>query len=1501
MKLFYLIVIFLLNGIAGNILAQENNGLTITGTVATEQGGNSGTSIDVFRDGQHFESFTAGNDGRFRVEVGYGNEHTLIFSNEDNFPQRIIVDTQMPQSVLEANPVFPEYSVNIRLLAEIPGVDDAFTQTPVMKIYYSEQADGFLSDVYFDEEQLKRVVEQAVPQLQKLNEESGQPGEYTPAEYDELKKIYDRLIEEAETEYKREEFLAALDGYKAASEIFPEQQYPKDRISEINDLLGILMVAEERDQALNERLQELLAQANAQYNQGNLVEARTSYQRVLSVDPDNSQGISRLNEIEERLKTERVSNEYDEIITAADNAFDELLYADARELYLKALELKNNENYPQQKIEEVDAILEELALNAEKLDEYRKLMVQAEQNAEQEFYEEALRNYEQAIDLKPGDEVATQKIGQLNELIALNAQKVLYDEQIKLADEAFQEERYEDALGFYEDASGLSTSEDYPISQIRKVKEIIAENEQLAAEAEAEKERLAEEAAKAEQARAEAMVAEKKLRYNRAMAEADSLFRMKDYESARTSYEQAMEVLPDEALPAQKIAVTDAMLRKQNEAQQAYDVAVANGDAAFKRELFSEARAAYREAQQVIPEEVYPAEMLARIDSVEEDRVRLAAEAEAAEQARIAAMAEEKVMQYERAIAKGDSLLSNNDYDGARNAYLSAQQVNPEEQLAGSKISELDELINQITATRGAYDEAIKKGDVAVGQELFEEARYEYEQAQQLFPEEDYPAEMIARIDSIEAVRAQLAAEAEAEKVRIAEETEAEMARQEAEAIVNQEAQQKAVAAEMEEKYDQAIETAAKLFADNDLEGARAAFLLAQQVKPEELLPGQRIVEIDAQINQINEAQQAYDDVVAKGDDAYTQESFTEARSYYEEAQQLKPDEEYPEQMLAEIDSIEEARVQLAAEEEAEKARQEALTEADNALLNAEAENAEKEQLAALEAEADRKYQQAVEIADSLFAMNDHEGALAAYAAAQQVKPGESLPEIRIDEINGLISRQSDAQEEYEASTAKGDEAFGQELFEEARAAYHEARQAKPEESYPGQMLARIDLIEEERAMAAEDTDSELEILASGEEPVQDLASEDADAEQTQLSIEDEDAGQISQANQAAEREMQYNYAISRADSHFNLKEYEQSLNYYNQAIEVNENADYPKLRISEINNILTGHNEEQKQKEKLEQDYNDAIQLANQHFEAGEFQQSRSGYERALELKPGETLPGQRIATINRLIEQQELDEEYNKVIMIADELFRDEVWEKAKAEYNNALAVKPGETYPANQLVKINNQIRAHEEKLLAEKQAAVEEERRKAELEEQQLALNESQAVYMAERTELYQEYIDLADESFGAEQFNVSRAWYKRASGIMPDEAYPKQRVEEINRIVKEIVESRQDNEYQKFIDLADSALQDGELAISRGWYNRALTVSPDASYPKDQLNIIAEQLAKRLANKSEEQVNSHLQQAAEAFAIGNYSLSRYWLHKALQLKPDNITARQKLEEVEKYLE
>jgi tetratricopeptide (TPR) repeat protein len=992
MKTFYLKIIFTwLLGLSLIVpaLSQRSNGLTIEGSVTVEEGSVDGAVIQMFRDGRTFGNYGIGSNGQFKIELNYNHEFILIFSRNGNFPQKIAVDTKVPRQVLQSDPLFPPFPLNVKLFTEIPGIDRTFSENTVMKIYYSERVDNFISDLFYNDAQIKHLIDQAILQSRQIGREADYLAGLTKAELAELRKEYDQLIREAENEYEKEEFLKALDGYQAASKIFPKEQYPIDRIAEINDLLGLLMVAGEMQQALTDRLTELIKQADKLFAAQKYTEARNVYHRALSVDPENRHAILRSDEIAAIIRQQQVDQEYQNWIVKADNSFKELLYVEAKNAYQQASQLKLNESYPKQRITEIDKILNQQTQNADRLKSYDEAIFQAELNFEKQFYERAISFYENAVTHKPGDELAMRRIEDIKNLMNELANRTTYDKIIKSADRSFQRKQYNEAIADYEHAADLLPNEEYPQNQISRINELFAEQARLAAEAEAaEKERLA------------ALQAEKDRQYVQAVSRGDSLFNQNEYENSRSAYQLALQVKPEEIYPQQRIDEIAQILTQLATAQQLYDAAIARGDRNFQQEDFNAARTAYTEAQQAKPDETYPAEQIVRIDSIVETRTRLAAEAaaeqarlaaeaEAAEKERLAALQAEKDRQYVQAVSRGDSLFNQNEYENSRSDYLLALQVKPEEIYPQQRIDEIAQILTQLATAQQLYDAAIARGDRNFQQEDFNAARTAYTEAQQAKPDETYPAEQIVRIDSIVETRTRLAAEAAAEQARLAAEAEAA----EKERLA-------ALQAEKDRQYVQAVSRGDSLFNQNEYENSKSDYQLALQVKPEEIYPQQRIDEIAQILTQLATAQQLYDAAIARGDRNFQQEDFNAARTAYTEAQQAKPDETYPAEQIVRIDSIVETRTRLAAKAAAEQAR-----------LAAEAEAAEKERLAALQAEKDRQYVQAVSRGDNLFNQNEYENSRSAYQLALQVKPEEIYPQQRIDEIAQILTQLATAQQ----------------------------------------------------------------------------------------------------------------------------------------------------------------------------------------------------------------------------------------------------------------------------------------------------------------------------------------------------------------------------------------------------------------------------------------------------------------------------------------------------------
>jgi len=406
------------------------------------------------------------------------------------------------------------------------------------------------------------------------------------------------------------------------------------------------------------------------------------------------------------------------------------------------------------------------------------------------------------------------------------------------------------------------------------------------------------------------------------------------------------------------------------------------------------------------------------------------------------------------------------------------------------------------------------------------------------------------------------------------------------------------------------------------------------------------------------------------------------------------------------------------------------------------------------------------------------------------------------------------------------------------------------------------------------------------------LAAE-AEAEAARLAAEAEAAEQARLAALQAEQDRQYTQAVSRGDSLFNLNEYEPSRTAYQSALQVKPEETYPQQRIEEINGIF-------QERERINLEYQNTITMADQQLNVRDYSNARMNYEKALEIKPEETYPKDKIVEVDRILAQQELDEQYRSIILAADGFFDGESWNEARAEYEKALEVKSGETYPRSQIVKIDNLLRQQREKELAAQRSAEDMERRRAEIERRQQEMSERQDMSEAGLNQLYNEYIQLADGFFDNQRYNVSRAWYFKAWDVKPQETYPPQRIEEINRIVNSLLLSQRDRDYQGFVNLADSTFRENQLAVARGWYNRALTIKPNENYPKEQLQAIAELIEERMAGRSGELFNSHMQNASEAFENGNYNVARFWYRKALELRPEDSQVKEGLRLLEETI-
>jgi tetratricopeptide (TPR) repeat protein len=948
------------------------------------------------------------------------------------------------------------------------------------------------------------------------------------------KLFYDETVANADRAFKRLEYAQARELYATALAVKPDQLHPQRQIEAIDKILS------------NEKEYEnLIARADASLAADKLTEAREDYMKALDIRAGEKYPTQKVRDIDALLAVKaKEDQQYRQLLAGADKLYNARQLGLARAEYQKAAAQRPADTYPPEMLariaaEEADQVrsaeqqrlAEENRLAAEQQQRdqrYQLIVNEADKLAESNELVGAISKFRDAMEVKPQESYPLQRIEEIRGIIQkqTEAQKA-YDTAIASADRAFQEQKYAEARAAYQQAQQSKSSEAYPAEQLAKIDAIEAEQARQLAEKQA-----AEEAARL------AAIAAKDREYAEAVARADGLFNQQQYTQSIAEYRKAQQVKPEEAYPGEKIQEAERLNTQMAAAQKAYDTAIASADRAFREQKYAEARTAYQQAQQSKSAEAYPAEQLAKIDAIEAEQARQLAEKQAEEEAaRLAAMAA-KDREYAEAVARADGLFNQQQYTQSIAEYRKAQQVKPEEAYPGEKIQEADRLNTQMAAARKAYDTAIASADRAFREQKYAEARTAYQQAQQSKSSEAYPAEQLAKIDAIEA----------------------EQARQLAEKQAAEEAARLAAMAAKDREYAEAVSRADALFSQQQYTQAIAEYRKAQQVKPEEAYPGEKIQEADRLNTEMAAAQKAYDTAITAGNRAFQQQKYAEARTAYQQAQQSKSSEAYPAEQLAKIDAI-----------EAEQARQ-----------LAEKQAAEEAARLAAMAAKDREYAEAVSRADALFSQQQFTQSIAEYRKAQQMKPEEALPGEKIQEADRLNTQMAAAQKAYNTAIASADRAFREQKYAEARTAYQQAQQSKSSEAYPAEQLAKIDAIEAEQARQ--------------------LAEKQAAEEAARLAA-------------MAAKDREYAEAVSRADALFSQQQYTQAIAEYRKAQQVKPEEAYPGEKIQEADRLNT-------QMAAAQKAYDTAITAADRAFQQQKYAEARTAYQQAQQSKSSEAYP---------------------------------------------------------------------------------------------------------------------------------------------------------------------------------------------------------------------------------------------------------------------------------------
>lgn len=1019
---------------------------------------------------------------------------------------------------------------------------------------------------------------------------------------------YDLAISQADQFYINRDFANARIKYQEALNVKPAARYPRDMLEKTSS-------GESEVKSLRERYDAAIASADNFFKSGDTDAALTGYKSASAIMPGETYPRTRIAEIEKGIGEKASRKEaYDIAILNGNQALEQDKHEAALAHYKNALSLLPGEKYPTEKIDEINKLL---ADRKQAEDSYRTTIASADLKFKNKQYNEAAIDYRSANALKPGEKYPLDKLNEIDAIIKAQQNKDdSYNIAIAAADDYFGQKNYSGALSSYQEASSLKPTEKYPKDRIAEINRIIQQLKQLDDS------------------------------YSTALASADRLLLSKKYNDAAAGYRKALDIKPGEKYPQDKIEEINTILAGIKLLDEKYSAAVIKADSLFAGQKLADAIAMYREALVIKPAEKYPQQKIAEAENI---------------------LAKNKAFDdsYASVLISADQLLTEKKYQEALTGFKKASSMKPAEQYPIDKIADINRILAGLAATQSAYDNAVAEGDRQFQSKKYDEAIASYNQALTLKPGEEYPEGKIAEINTIlKGIKATDEAYAKA----IADADASLMAQEYQEALTGYRSALKIKPGEKypQEKiteidrlvaaikttndaYDKAVSAADLLFDAAKFEESITGYNKALEIKPNEKYPNERIAEAGKMIADLKEKQQSYQKAIAEGDRQFTAKAYADALSAYGNAKTLFPAEKYPDQKIAEINTI----------------------------------------LAGIKATEDR-YNEAIANADAFFNQKKYREALEPYERALTIKPAEAYPVQQIDKINNLLAEQKKIDDDYAKIIAEADKSLADKKYQPALASFRSALELKPAEQYPQDKIKAIntilaDLKARDDAYNKALAEGDAQLASSNYEPAL-ISYRSALAMKPGETYPAEKITLIE--SRMKEIDNQYNRLIAEGDSRFAAREYSQALNAFQQASEVKPKEQYPKDKLSEINNALA------QEKEQLESLYSGYIADGDRLFAAQSYPEARTAFGKASGLKPAEKYPKDKLNEIGNILAERAraLKDEYDKAILTADNLYQQKVLDQAVDAYEKASAIKPDETYPGEMIRKIKQYINDH-----------------------------------------------------------------------------------------------------------------------------------------------------------------------------------------------------------------
>lgn len=499
--------------------------------------------------------------------------------------------------------------------------------------------------------------------------------------------------------------------------------------------------------------------------------------------------------------------------------------------------------------------------------------------------------------------------------------------------------------------------------------------------------------------------AQKPESYESLMKSGNTKFAANDYISAKTYYEMALKQKPNDAEAKKKLDQTLVKIQQDSERQEIFYAHLDAGDALHAQNKYEEALAEYDKALAIFPGDKYVGAQADEIRAILKER-------------------SDKQEAYNTAIAQGNNLLEEENFDAAIMQFEIAKDIFPNDNLPKERIAEAKRLQSLYNEKMSRFNTLMDEANNLGLRKNFDGAIQKLNQALELFPND---SQAMAKLQELRGSK------------------------------------------DVNDRYNAVIAEADRLYESKAYKDAKAQYQSALTVVAGDAYAMDMIARLDPLIAQQDAEEAAR---IAAEEEAARLAAEAEAARLAAEAEAARLAAEAEAARLA----AEAEAARIAAEEEAARL---AAEEAARIAAEEEAARLAAEAAAAAEAERQARIQNTLDAASSLLAEGKYVEAKSKYQEVFSFDEGNAIATAKINEIDGILAQIAADEEaarlererieslrpQYNAFIKEGDKQFASKTFDKAVEAYAKAEELNIGETYPTEMIARINKIIEDNKL----------------------------------------------------------------------------------------------------------------------------------------------------------------------------------------------------------------------------------------------------------------------------------------------------------------------------------------------------------------------------------------------------------------------------------------------------